>query len=334
MDGFKKLQDEQDEFIKKELQKDKVVSQPVFDSVSDYIEESKIKVDKYSHKQKKLVHILLFLLIISFGLNIYLSLDDQTISLSKIFDKTNENTLADSTNTSGGTLILPENIVEELLKDNENDNPTEEPIVTEPEETPEQETPTITPDIFSDVDTKEIEDFVNQFAIGINRLSLDEETLESNTILLYITQQYFNSQASKTSSLEIDTTYASSVENFHKFLSELTIKDYSNVEKIDSFVNYIGYTARSKSYVYGADYLELAKENYTCTSVTITDKTDNIYTAKANVTRTSEAGTSTYEITFSFKVNNNYKYQKFKLLSLSAQNTSDIVDTTVHFVNN
>ena len=65
MNGIKKLHNDQDEFIKKTLQEDKTISQPMFDSISDNLEHSKIKVKKYSYKQQKIIRILLLLLAIS-----------------------------------------------------------------------------------------------------------------------------------------------------------------------------------------------------------------------------------------------------------------------------
>ena len=92
--------------------------------------------------------------------------------------------------------------------------------------------------------------------------------------------------------------------------------------------------SRSKSYINGADYATLAKEQYKCEDVTITQKEDNLYSAKARVIRTYENEIATYEVNFTFKVNSNYKYQKYKLLSLDAEVTSSNVDTTIHLVNN
>lgn len=337
MDGFEKLHNDQDEFIKKVLQEDKLISQPVFESFSTYIDQSNIKVKRYSYKQQKIIFILVLLLVVSVGYNIYLTF------IKEPADPIETET---SSPTKNPVLEIDENLLNQSSQEKNTSNNLDDFYVTIDDDTTNTTNTianelantavintTIAPAIFTDIDTKEVTEFVNDFAIGINRLSLDQETLESNTILLYMAQQYFVSKSTNNSSLAVNTTYASTAENFHKFLSELTIKDYSTVTSIDSYNNYIGYTPKSKSYTYGSDYSELSKETYNCTSVTITDKTNGIYTAKATVTKESESGTSTYEIVFTFKVNNNYKYQKYKLLSLSAKNTSDIVDTTLHLVN-
>ena len=92
MDGFEKLHAEQDEFIKKTLQADKIVSQPVFENFSAYMETSNIKVKRYSYKQQKIIITLLVLLLISVGLNIYLFVV-KPASITNLFEsfKANEN---------------------------------------------------------------------------------------------------------------------------------------------------------------------------------------------------------------------------------------------------
>ena len=74
MDNFDKLHAEQDAFIKGIFHEDKIVSQPVLDSFEQYLEKTKIKADKYTHKQKRIILLLIILLLISVGYNIYLTL--------------------------------------------------------------------------------------------------------------------------------------------------------------------------------------------------------------------------------------------------------------------
>ena len=53
--------------------------------------------------------------------------------------------------------------------------------------------------VVSDVNTDEVEKFVDQFAIGLNKIKLQDTTnLESNTLLLYIAQQYFTAKSTFT----------------------------------------------------------------------------------------------------------------------------------------
>lgn len=359
MDGFEKLHKQQDDFIKKTLQEDKIVSQPIFDSFTAYMDQANIKVKKYSYKQQKIIIFLLLLLLISVGLNVYLGIVKQTpITITNISEpaESNEEKDEEAENTINENIVEENNmavpienevtdekvetvenvVIDEKLESTENKVNTNTSVeVSKNDEIQEPVNTTITPAIFTDIDTNEVEDFVNQFAIGINKLNLQDTTnLESNTILLYIAQQYFSNKSSTSNSLTVDTSYAASAENFHKFLSELTINDYSNIDYLKSYNNYIGYITRSKSYVYGNDYSVLAKEKYKCKDVTITNKENNIYTAEADVVRTYEGEESTYKVTFTFKVNSNYKYQKYKLLSLKSKITSGAVDNAIHLVGN
>ena len=351
MDNLKKLHDQQDDFIKKTFQDDKLIDQPIFDSFTSYMDQSNIKMKKYSYKQQKVILFLLVLLLLSVGLNVYLAVVKQTpITITNIFEKVETKQETQKENDDNSVVITPDENQEETLQESEileNDTETslenkdaEETTITNTvvENTQTEKEPvntTLTPAIFTDVNTDEIEDFVDQFAIGINKIKLlDTNNLESNTLLLYIAQQYFTAKSSNVTSLTVDTTYASSAENFHKFLSEFTLTDFSTVDYLKSYNNYIGYASRSNSYVYGKDYSVISKEKYKCNDVTITAKDDNTYTAEADVTRTYEGVDTTYKVTFSFKVNSNYKYQKYKLLSYKAKITSGPIDNVIHLVGN
>lgn len=177
----------------------------------------------------------------------------------------------------------------------------------------------------------ELEVFIENYAVGIERISYTEETLESNTILLYIAEQYLASKSNK-SSLKIDTKYATTAENIHKYLTDITNTDYTNIKKIPAYNNYISYSDSSKSYLYGKDHTILLRESYDCSNISILEEQAGVYTASANVTRLLDDIKTNYEITFTFKLNTNYTYEKFKILSLKANNISFTPDNTVHFV--
>ena len=83
MDNFDKLHADQDAFIKGVFHEDKIVSQPVLDSFEQYLEKTKIKADKYTHKQKRIILLLIILLLISVGYNIYLTLFPRTANQKK-----------------------------------------------------------------------------------------------------------------------------------------------------------------------------------------------------------------------------------------------------------
>ena len=182
-----------------------------------------------------------------------------------------------------------------------------------------------------DINLDELKALIEQYGIGIQRIDYLYENLESNTALLFIAKKYFDSNSSK-SSLTVDTKYASTATNFHKYLSELTGKKYKDIEYIKSYSNYIGYSSKSKSYVLGKDSSIITNENYVCTAIEVIDKQDDLYTARAIIRRTANDIKTIYQITFNFKINTEYEYQKYQILSLNAINSSFYPDNTVHLV--
>jgi hypothetical protein len=326
MNNFDKLHQEQDEFIKKKFQEDKITSQPVFDDFTNYIEHTNIKQKKYTYKQRKIVILLLILLIISICINIFLASrsyeDSATTENTSIYSNTLENSNAESntiTNTTENKVSNTENSVTvDIDKSNSVQN------------TSKSETINATITNFSDVDLDELKITIEAYSYAIQRVSYDEDNLESNTILLLIAKRYFDSNSPKNSS-QI-AKYAQTAENVHTYLKELTGKDFSNVDYIQSYNNYIGYTQSSKSYVYGKDYSTITKESYTCSDLKINNQSGDTFTAEAEVTRLLDDKQTNYKLTFTFKINENYTYQKYCITSLKSKNTSFYPDNTVHFV--
>lgn len=269
-------------------------------------------------KNKRILIILILILIITTIINIY-------IVISR---KQNNN----SENTTQKQLI-------EVVKDNTSNtsqvtNTIIEKNVSNSSNTirvDTSDTNSIVVDFTDDLDLNEVKNLMENYAVGIQRISFEEENLESNTILLFIAKQYFDSNSNK-SSLEIDTNYAPSATNIHKYLSELTGKDYSNIEYIQSYGNYIGYAANSKSYIFGNDYNYITRESYRCSDISIVNEENGLYTATTDITRTLENQDTNYEVTFTFTINSNYTYEKYCIKSLKVKNTSFYPDNTVHFV--
>ena len=185
----------------------------------------------------------------------------------------------------------------------------------------------------TEIDLNELKTLIEQYAVGIERIDYQYENLESNTILLFIAKRFFDTNSSK-SSLNIDTKYASTAENFHKYLSELTGKKYKNIEYINSYSNYIGYSKINKSYVLGKDSSIITDEEYVCTAIEVIDKKDDLYTAKAIIRRTANDVKTIYQVTFTFKLNTEYEYQKYQITNLNAVNSSFYPDNTVHLIAN
>ncbi len=270
--------------------------------------------NKVSKKQLIILFILIIVLLVAVGLNVYI------LAFKK------ESNSSEQNNTSNSTSAKTENI------SNETSENTVDNSVNSNSTIDVSNTSSIVIDFTDDVELSELYALMENFSVGIQRVSLDEENLESNTILLFIAKKYFDSHSNK-SSLEINTKYAPTVENIHQYLTELTGHNYKDQERIQSYTNYIGYSKSTQSYMFGKDYSTITKESYRCVTLSIIDeKDDGTYTAKADIIRTIDKEETNYEVTFDFTVNQNYTYEKYCIKSLQVKNTSFYPDNTLHLV--
>lgn len=184
------------------------------------------------------------------------------------------------------------------------------------------------------VNINELKKLMESYAIGIHRISYSGENLESNTILLLLAKQYFDTNSNKKNSLKVDSKYATTVENMHKYLTELTGNNYNNIEYLSSYKNYIGYASSNRAYVYGKNISELKNEEYECPKLELTNEENGIYTAKGEVIRIKDNVETVYDISLKFQINENYTYQKYQIVSLKTANKSFYPDNTVHLVEN
>ena len=184
------------------------------------------------------------------------------------------------------------------------------------------------------VNINELKKLMESYAIGIHRISYSGENLESNTILLLLAKQYFDTNSNKKNSLKVDSKYATTVENMHKYLTELTGNNYNNIEYLSSYKNYIGYASSNRAYVYGKDISQLKNEEYECPKLELTNEENGIYTAKGEVIRIKDNVETVYDISLKFQINENYTYQKYQIVSLKTANKSFYPDNTVHLVEN
>ncbi len=361
------LGNKQEELIKNAYKEDQISDQQLFDKITENIKNSKVKVSTFSHTKQ--VFLLLFLLLILLGVGLFFA--NKYFDLSRFIPNNNkplitneienkvvtQNRISNSTNSVENAITnkienntIDSNTVNNIINNTANtvlNNVSNNTINNDVTNTVASNTTTnrvsngttyanLSPsnkiEDYSVIDTEEVKDFIKDFAIGIKRLSLDEENLESNTILLYIARHYFDKNSSSRNSLDINTDLAPNQANIHKFLTELTGKDYSRTSVVRSYNNYVGYTSTSKSYIYGKDIKELDSEKYTVSSIEITNEFDENYTAVAKVSRTLDDVTTDYKVTFTFSVNKNYKYQKYCLKSIDSVNLTFFPDNTVHLV--
>ena len=292
-------------------------------------------------KKKKshigLIIIIILLLILSIGLNICLFLFPEKIPGYAKLNHSNSNDYINGVNeniiqntgkneNTNSTLDLEATSKIDIENTTKTQNQFSEEMVVDitPESDSQEEDP---------VDKEELKTLIEQYSLGINRIDTTFDTKESNTVLLLIAKKYFDTQGSK-ATLNIDTKFAQTAQNYHKYLSELTGKKYDSLESLSSYSNYIYYSKNNKSYVLGKNSDTLTKEQYVCTAIDVLGKTDNVYTGKAIVTRTANDVKTVYQLTFEFKINQNYEYQKYNIISLNAVNSSFYPDNTVHLEGN
>lgn len=255
-----------------------------------------------------------------------------------IFAKDKENTNLNETENLSKTEFLNEtnesqntNIENTVSNTNTNTNKSVTKVNLS-DETNSTQTELITNNSEANVD--ELKQFLKTYSVGIQRLNYNNETLESNTILLFLAKQFFDTNSNKKASLKVDTKYATTVENIHKYLTELTGNDYNNIEYLNSYKNYIGYSPSNKAYTYGSNIADLKNEEYECPKLELTEEKDGIYTAKGEVIRIRNNEETVYSITLTFKINPNYTYQKYQIISLKPANKSFYPDNTAHLVEN
>lgn len=352
MGNIDKVNAERDDFIRKTLQEDKVVSKPVLKTFENHIENTNIKVKKYTYTQKNISLILFFLLIISVGFNIYLSFTNK--NLPKTSTTNIENTINSQSSKNQNKLIESEveivdnveNKVEETLSNTtsiENNTTNVENTTTNTESTVKNvtinpinttvENTTISESTSNDsqeINLDKLEELLKLYSIGINRINYEEDTLESNTFLLIIAKKYFSSVPAKDIPSNQKGDFVFNVENTNKYLKELTGKDFNG--SISSYSNYIGYTTSSNSYLYGKDSDNVTKEKYTCSDLKITNHKKDVYTATAKIQRQIDKEITIYEITVKFTINKDFTYEQFKILDLKAVNKSFSPDNTLHLV--
>lgn len=335
MNRMDQVNSERDDFIRKTLQEDKIVTQPILDTFENYIDSSNIKVKKYTYKQKNIIIFLLIILSISICYNIYLSLYHQknfstpsqilssnsTNSESVVINENNKNT--NNTTSFISNQTSAENTISNTsITENKTETTTNTTIISNV--TSERNTT-------DEIDITALKDFIEQYGIGINRISYEQDNLESNTILLIIARRYFNSIPAKDIPSDMKDKFILNDENAKAFIKELTGKEFTG-DYIKTYSNYINYSAGSDSYVYGKDITNITQEKYTCTDLKIEKLTDSTYTVNAKVERELDEEITLYEVVMEIELNQDYTYQQFKVINLEAKNKSKYPDNTIHLV--
>lgn len=246
---------------------------------------------------------------------------------SQIADAKDPETEPESENTN--------TLVEE---DDENENEEDENQNTETEEKPDEVTVISINENYKDLEPKEeeLKELFENYSVGINRIDDNTNNRENNTVFLYVAKNFFDSRNMAT--LDIDTKYASTKDNIHKYMSELSTHDYTEDEPLITYTNLVKYVDKKKSYDLGPDISLLKREKYSVADIDFSDNGDGTYSGTAYVLRSikmdEEREITHYNITYKFKINDDYTYSKYKLLSFSATNKDFYPDNTYHLERN
>lgn len=182
----------------------------------------------------------------------------------------------------------------------------------------------------------ELSDLLESYAPGINRVDGNIYNLENNTILVYIAKNFFDSKNS--SSIDIDTKYATTKKNVHKFLSELTTTDYSSEDALSTYSNFIRYTNKTDSYAIGQDINLLKREKFSVSDLSFEEVGDGRYSGTCVILRSLDNGTEReqthYSVDFEFSINERFTYSKYKILNFNAANKDYMPDNTFHLERN
>lgn len=376
MSEFDQLNENYDDYIKKVVQRDTFVNVQTQKTVEKYIEQSPVKVKKISYSQIKVIAVLAVLLTLSLCYNLYVTFFKDTFPLPGMSntsqnegvtnvvklpvveepeeepeeepkkeekedeedkkDKDKDEEKEDTKNTVKNevTNTANENTVAE---DNENTTP--------PANIASVDNGMLIPTSITGIkasDLDELEAFIQKYGFTINRVNYEEETVESDTMLLVYAKKFFDSVSEKTVRANPNISYTPTADNLHKFLAEISTRDYTRQKVLDTYKNVIQYNGPTNSYVFGDDSKVFDDEKYICSDIQITDQDDDTYTGTCKVRRLRDieqkkkgkvivnTEETVYEVTLKFKFNVNYSYQRFKIVSLKANNTSFYPDNTRH----
>jgi len=376
MNEFDQLNENYDDYIKKVVQRDTFVNVQTQKTVEKYIEQSPVKVKKISYSQIKVIAVLAVLLTLSLCYNLYVTFFKDTFPLPGMSttsqnegvtnvvklpvveepeeepeeepkkeekedeedkkDKDKDEEKEDTKNTVKNevTNTANENTVAE---DNENTTP--------PANIASVDNGMLIPTSITGIkasDLDELEAFIQKYGFTINRVNYEEETVESDTMLLVYAKKFFDSVSEKTVRANPNISYTPTADNLHKFLAEISTRDYTRQKVLDTYKNVIQYNGPTNSYVFGDDSKVFDDEKYICSDIQITDQDGDTYTGTCKVRRLRDieqkkkgkvivnTEETVYEVTLKFKFNANYSYQRFKIVSLKANNTSFYPDNTRH----
>ncbi|MBR3512270.1 MAG: hypothetical protein IKN74_04855 [Clostridia bacterium] len=328
--GNNEVDQERDRYIKKVLQEDKIMSKPVVEKTDSYLNNNKVKMRRYSKRQKNWFKVVLVLLIISLAVNVYQftggDLSEIGEFISSHFKKNPTPEIVEDVDFVDNT--VPENktpggVVTTLPFDNKVENKTSSSVKFE--------------DINSvdkaqelNVDTNSLSTLLNSYVYVLGRINDDEK--EITTAYVIVANDYLTRLQKAQNSLQVNSALARTYNNFNNALTEMYSEYDFNIK--DCYPEYLSFTEATNAYFSREEFNgKINQEKYSITNLKVTNKLGSEYRAVATVTRDYNGIISTFDVVFNFVENTNYTYSKYKITSFRYELEEGNVDNTTRLIN-
>lgn len=328
--GNNEVDQERDGYIRKVLQEDKIMSKPVVEKTDSYLNNNKVKMRRYSKRQKNWFKVVLVLLIISLAVNVYQftggDLSEIGEFISSHFKKNPTPEIVEDVDFVDNT--VPENktpgdVVTTLPLDNKVENKTSSSVKFE--------------DINSvdkaqelNVDTNSLSTLLNSYVYVLGRINDDEK--EITTAYVIVANDYLTRLQKAQNSLQVNSALARTYNNFNSALTEMYSEYNFNIK--DCYPEYLSFTEATNAYFSREEFNgKINQEKYSITNLKVTNKLGSEYRAVATITRDYNGIVSTFDVVFNFVENTNYTYSKYKITSFRYELEEGNVDNTTRLIN-
>ena len=328
--GNNEVDQERDGYIKKVLQEDKIMSKPVVEKTDSYLNNNKVKMRRYSKRQKNWFKVVLVLLIISLAVNVYQftggDLSEIGEFISSHFKKNPTPEIVEDIDFVDNTVPenkTPGNVVTTLPLDNKVENKTSSSVKFE--------------DINSvdkaqelNVDTNSLSTLLNSYVYVLGRINDDEK--EITTAYVIVANDYLTRLQKAQNSLQVNSALARTYNNFNNALTEMYSEYNFNIK--DCYPEYLSFTEATNAYFSREEFNgKINQEKYSITNLKVTNKLGSEYRAVATITRDYNGIVSTFDVVFNFVENTNYTYSKYKITSFRYELEEGNVDNTTRLIN-
>ena len=327
--GNNEVDQERDGYIKKVLQEDKIMSKPVIEKADSYLDNNKVKMRRYSKRQKNWFKVVLILLIISLAVNVYQftggDLSEIGEFFSNHFKKNPTPEFVEDVDFIDNT--VPENktpggVVTTTPFDTKVENKTSSSVKFE-------DINSVDKSQELNVDTNSLSTLLNSYAYALGRINEDEK--EITTAYVIIVNDYLIRLQKAQNSLQVNSALARTYTNFNNALTEMYSGYDFNIK--DCYPEYLSFTEATNAYSSREEFnSKINQEKYSIKNLKVTNKLGDEYRAVATITREYDGIVSTFDVVFNFVENTNYTYSKYKITSFRYELEDGNVDNTTRLI--